>query len=90
MCGSADDHGHSSGLAALHQRTGGEGVRQVGHRDDAGPRGGPAYLSFEKTALPVAVERGVGVQMAYPFGSTTIVIFMPPWPAPQKWSQIVV
>ena len=33
----------------------------------------PAYLSFEKTALPVAVERGVGVQAIKVFGKAYLL-----------------
>jgi predicted aldo/keto reductase-like oxidoreductase len=33
----------------------------------------PAYLSFEKTALPVAVERGVGVQAIKVFGKANLL-----------------
>ena len=33
----------------------------------------PAYLSFEKTALPVAVERGVGIQAMKVFGNAFLL-----------------
>ena len=32
-----------------------------------------AYLSFEKTALPVAVERGVGLQAIKVFGKAYLL-----------------
>jgi uncharacterized protein len=33
----------------------------------------PAYLSFEKTALPVAIERGVGIQAMKVFGNAFLL-----------------
>ena len=38
----------------------------------------PAYLSFEKTALPVAVERGVGVQAIKVFGKAYLLRTLSP------------
>jgi len=38
----------------------------------------PAYLSFEKTALPVAVERGVGVQAIKVFGKAYLLRSLSP------------
>jgi predicted aldo/keto reductase-like oxidoreductase len=38
----------------------------------------PAYLSFEKTALPVAVERGVGVQAIKVFGKAYLLRALSP------------
>ena len=39
-----------------------EGLRSVGFRADAVHAADHAYLSFEKTALPVAIEKGIGIQ----------------------------
>ncbi len=38
----------------------------------------PAYLSFEKTALPVAVERGVGIQAIKVFGKAYLLRSLSP------------
>ena len=39
-----------------------EEIRRLRHDPDAAQPGRSSYLSFEKTVLPVAVERGLGIQ----------------------------
>ena len=55
------------------------GVRRVGHGADAGPRGGSRLSELRKqTALPVAVDRGVGVQAMKVFGKAYLLRSLAP------------
>lgn len=49
------------------------GLRRLGHGVAAAARGRHAYLSFEETALPIAIEREVGVQAMKVFGKAFLL-----------------